>query len=867
MAELLTLARETAVEVTSPTTDEDGASPVRLVVRLIGDTAGRTVTAYGESTLRDQTLQEENSTWQFVTEALQRIHGARLRHAVKGDGAAHQIRRMMAELEPVATRETAATSARRAMLGIEMAVLDLVAQCGGVGVAQLLAPDHAADRAPALPDVVLDRSPTELVDKLRELPLGAPVAINLGRQGSAAVEHLLGLCRQVPLLTSFRWWLYDLGGAGSGDVTTPLTLLARAMRRGRAARWAVLVPEVEMGPDEVGLLQGNLDRMLRGRLLPRPRADLRVAAAAAADAVDKLSALVGEGVCRAIQLNVTKIGSLLEVFELAKSLTASRPDLAVAYTAEQGSGELTSLALQHLATSLPEVDAAAFVGKPSVAPTLAEETELLTRPGGLGADVSLAAITARTRRYYDGPASQAPMLHGVTANMYPEEDHTRWMGKSAMRSHLVEREALAHGLSVTRYTEAVFAAHDRHERQLVFSSRARSHASEASSFMISDRHKGAAHSLLTRAGIPVPETRVFDSADVSGAVSFARSIGYPVVAKPASGTGGAGVFTNLSDDEQVLAAFEGIRAEPGHSHDDILVQRHLTGESYRIMVDRDEVFGAAARLPASVTGDGARSIAELIIQKNAYRRTNPRLRKGFIDRDTAVNHLRQIGLTLDYIPHLNERVMLSDAAYMQLGADWIEVLDELHPTIATTAIEAVAAIPGMRFCGIDILLEDHRVPIADQSGGICELNSSPELISPQFPLFGPPRHAARRVLKLAAERRGLALATNPAEEIAVTMTVTGSHLGDHYVAWLRQRAGTVGLTCQVEQARDDVVSAAYQGPVIPVTSLSSVAVLGPPGSAPESVTTRPAADQSSDKRSHGGIAVTGNGATTREGAG
>src|SRR5690606_17830692 len=363
---------------------------------------------------------------------------------------------------------------------------------------------------------------------------------------------------------------------------------------------------------------------------------------------------------------------------------------------------------------------------------------------------ALTELIPRARWYSRMPDTERPVLHGRRANIYPDERHARFLGKNALRSNMVERGALAHGLKGARYSPTVLRAVDDHGRSMIFGNSARSDASGACSFMIADKHKGAAQALLAYAGVPVPEGRVFSISDVAGAAAFAKSIGYPVVAKPVSGTGGIGVSTNIQNDDELASAFEAIREYPRHAREDVLVQRHLPGRVYRIVVVGDRVVAAAMREPASVTGDGHRSIAELILEKNYYRYENPRLRKCLIDKEAAADHLARLGLSFDYIPPPGARIHLSDKPYLRNGGDWIEVLEELHPTVEEAAVAAVAAVPELTFCGVDMLLEDHRLPINQQDAGVCELNSCPELVSPQFPLFGTPRPVARWLFETAA---------------------------------------------------------------------------------------------------------------------
>src|SRR5690606_32909261 len=130
--------------------------------------------------------------------------------------------------------------------------------------------------------------------------------------------------------------------------------------------------------------------------------------------------------------------------------------------------------------------------------------------------------------------------------------------------------------------------------------------------------------------------------------------------------------------------------------------------------------------------------------------------------------------------------------YLRNGGDWIEVLEELHPTVEEAAVAAVAAVPELTFCGVDMLLEDHRLPINQQDAGVCELNSCPELVSPQFPLFGTPRPVARWLCETAAAKSGVALPERQTD-VAVSIAVVGRRLGGAYRNWFTRRAMELGV--------------------------------------------------------------------------
>ena len=100
----------------------------------------------------------------------------------------------------------------------------------------------------------------------------------------------------------------------------------------------------------------------------------------------------------------------------------------------------------------------------------------------------------------------------------------------------------------------------------------------------------------------------------------------PVVVKPRKGNQGRGVSVALRTREAVLAAYDYARLQ----EDEILVERHVEGCDFRLLVIGGRLISAARRVPPSVIGDGQHTINELVDIENQ----EPEARRG--SRDLAV---------------------------------------------------------------------------------------------------------------------------------------------------------------------------------------------------------------------------------------
>lgn len=342
---------------------------------------------------------------------------------------------------------------------------------------------------------------------------------------------------------------------------------------------------------------------------------------------------------------------------------------------------------------------------------------------------------------------------------------------------------------------------------------------------------------LRQHGVPVPHGRTFAYGDFASARAFVERIGYPVVVKPAMGVRGIGVVANIRTAQELESAFDQL-VSSRLGKDDFIVEQHISGSDYRIVVVGDKVIAAIQREPASVEGDGVHTVAELVVNKNVFRRLNPHLWGRPIKYETAARYqLERAGLTLTSVPAPGQQVVLSNTCSLSQGGDSIDVLDELHPSIKEACIRAVKAVPGLWFCGIDFLLEDHTRPLSEQQAGICELNAHAAIGNCEYPLYGTPRQVARTVFAECVERGGLVVNGKPADHLSLRLTIRGELSGVGYRSWLRRHARSFGITGWVRKIAPGTLEAVLVGDAVPVSALTAAAVLGPKRARPASVST------------------------------
>lgn len=248
--------------------------------------------------------------------------------------------------------------------------------------------------------------------------------------------------------------------------------------------------------------------------------------------------------------------------------------------------------------------------------------------------------------------------------------------------------------------------------------------------------------LLHAAGVPVPSGRPVDSA--ADAWAAALEIGGAVVVKPQDGNQGKGVAVNLTTREQVEAAY----AVAFKVSDEVLVERYLPGQDYRLLVVGNKLIAAARREPPLVIGNGVHSVRQLVDQVNA----DPRRGVGHATSltrirfdDIALARLAEDGLTADSIPAKGMRVILRNNANLSTGGTATDVTDDVHPDFAARAI-AAAQMVGLDIAGVDIVCNNVLRPLEEQGGGIVELNAAPGLRMHLQPSYGKGRAVGEAII-------------------------------------------------------------------------------------------------------------------------
>lgn len=249
--------------------------------------------------------------------------------------------------------------------------------------------------------------------------------------------------------------------------------------------------------------------------------------------------------------------------------------------------------------------------------------------------------------------------------------------------------------------------------------------------------KVACTKLLAANGHPVPPT--LEYTDTPTAQQFLAQHDM-VVVKPSSLSQGLGITTNIKDGAMLEQAI----AKALELDNRVQIQKHVHGHEHRFLVIGGKVAAVLRREPASVVGDGAKTVGQLIDYENQHgnRHASAMTAKKPIDADAAQGYL---GDAFDWVPPAGEKVLVLGTSNVSRGGLSIDMTDVAHPSQKAIA-EAAAGRLGLGVAGVDIISAAIEQPYKPGGSYILEVEENPGLRIHHFPSEGQPRNVAGALL-------------------------------------------------------------------------------------------------------------------------
>jgi glutamate--cysteine ligase len=251
--------------------------------------------------------------------------------------------------------------------------------------------------------------------------------------------------------------------------------------------------------------------------------------------------------------------------------------------------------------------------------------------------------------------------------------------------------------------------------------------------------------ILKEHKIRVPKGLEYTSAKAAKD-DFLIHLGNPIVIKPNQTNFGLGItILKENQDEKTYRRAVDIAFE----HDTtILIEEFIAGREFRIFVIGDEVVGILHRVPANVTGDGTKTIRELVELKNqdplrgkGYRTPLEKIQLG----EAEAMFLKPQKKDFNTIPASGEVVYLRENSNISTGGDSIDFTDDIPDSYKQIAVQAAKAL-NVVITGLDMIIPDSSLEATDDNYAIIELNFNPAIHIHCYPYKGKNRKLNEKLM-------------------------------------------------------------------------------------------------------------------------
>ncbi len=230
--------------------------------------------------------------------------------------------------------------------------------------------------------------------------------------------------------------------------------------------------------------------------------------------------------------------------------------------------------------------------------------------------------------------------------------------------------------------------------------------------------KNLSYTLVERLGGSIPKTFPIVKGDTSEADMSEMLSLAPLVVKPNKASLSNGLTLDVTTKQQLIAAIERAR----QFSPKVLVQQQVEGEEVRFVVLNGEVSAAILRQKPRVTGDGIRTVGELIDRENKARLQidvpylrYPQLKSPIIQEDA---------LPMEKIPAKGEVMILGKGTMIRSGASMYNITSTIHQSYINTATKFAQAL-GNGFVVVDMFVQDTSKPLTNDNYTFIEFNLSP----------------------------------------------------------------------------------------------------------------------------------------------
>lgn len=192
------------------------------------------------------------------------------------------------------------------------------------------------------------------------------------------------------------------------------------------------------------------------------------------------------------------------------------------------------------------------------------------------------------------------------------------------------------------------------------------------------------------------------------------SLDFPVILKPNKSQSGNGVLL-VRNREDAIEVFPYVQ----RFSQIVLAQEYIDKKEFRLVVFDGRMYFCYQRTPFAVQGDGRKSIADFLEEKNEELGEMHR-----IDSDDfrLIFNLKANNLALSSVPDRGRQVKLFINSNLKCGGSWRDVTGQVNPGYVDIANRCAKSV-GLRIAGIDLFADS--IEEFDPEYRIIEVNSRP----------------------------------------------------------------------------------------------------------------------------------------------
>lgn len=294
-----------------------------------------------------------------------------------------------------------------------------------------------------------------------------------------------------------------------------------------------------------------------------------------------------------------------------------------------------------------------------------------------------------------------------------------------LSSFFIEKELTRRGYAVTPFYDNDLLRIEKSGKRFY------THASitnqQTTSYLIC-RDKYLTKEILKQFGFPTAKGVLLNRENISDV----KNLDFPIALKPTNLSGGVGVSLHISTQADIEKYF---MDHPEYTQ--VLAEEMFEGKDTRVLIVRGKFFAACQREPASIIGDGAHTIEEIITSENKRREEIllRQQRENVWDEDIfpilfdvdCKTFIRQSGYELHTTLENGKKIFVRSNSNVASGGSSVDVTDLVCNEMRSLC-ESIAEKIKMTTVGIDIMSASLSEPLEKQSkAGVVEINASPGL--------------------------------------------------------------------------------------------------------------------------------------------